>query len=88
MSDNTTELLQKLQSGEITIQECQAQMKTEKEAGAMTYKVSPKGAISFYGSRRFPITVYRQELEQLLACVNTPEFKEFLAQNEDKFAKK
>lgn len=89
MSDKTTELLQKLQSGEITLQECQAQMKTEKAAGVMTYKVSPKGAISFYGThRRFPITVYKEELDQLLACTKTPEFAEFMEENKENLAVK
>lgn len=34
---------------------------------ALTMKVSEKGAISIYGLGRFPITLYRGQMERLLA---------------------
>lgn len=72
MSDSTTKLLQKLQSGEITMEECQKGLKAARPAAGaptVTYKVSTKGCISFYGIRRIPISLYLQELEKVLNVV-------------------
>lgn len=89
MSDKTTDVLQKIQSGEISVQEGEKLLKaSQTRSDGMTYKVSPKGAISFYGTRRFPITIYHEELEQLLDCTSTPEFALFLEENRDKLTVK
>lgn len=90
MSDKTTDLLQKLQSGEITLDECKKTLnQTQKVQTQVHYKVSPKGCISFYGIRRMPISLYPQELELILAAIlkNQPEqlynqqFSDFLSEN-------
>jgi len=65
-----------------------------KEKGKqITWKLSPKGAVSFYGLRRMPITLYIQELEKVLdvVCADTTyseEFGEFVEENEAKFSRK
>lgn len=38
---------------------------------ALSMKVSEKGAISIYGLGRFPITLYRGQMERLLAASPT-----------------
>ena len=73
--DETTSLLQKLQNGEITLEECNKliRAKDTKSTPTITYKKSPKGCISFYGIRRMPISLYRKELEDMLQTI-TEEF--------------
>jgi hypothetical protein len=68
-NDATTTLLQKLQNGEITLEDCQKELKTKKSDSSVTYKVSTKGCISFYGIRRMPISLYKQELEAILSTI-------------------
>ncbi len=46
----------------------------------ISFKVSEKGAISVYGLGRFPTTLYRQQMERLLAAA--PEIQAFIAANE------
>lgn len=44
------------------------QLEAEKaEASRITYKVSPKGAVSVYGLGRFPTTLYKEQWERLFA---------------------
>jgi hypothetical protein len=99
MSDNTTDLLQKLQSGEITLADCQSQLNaTEQTAKQIHYKVSPKGCISFYNLRRMPISLYINELEQILDVILSTSvadghnyndtFAKFLQDNKDKLSAK
>ena len=53
-----------------------------------TYKVSEKGAISFYGIRRMPITLYLDELNVILETTATEEFKTFISVNDKKLSHK
>jgi hypothetical protein len=46
---------------------------------AITMKVSEKGAISLYGLGRFPITLYRGQMERLIA--HAPAITAFIATN-------
>ena len=46
---------------------------------AITLKVSEKGAISIYGLGRFPITLYRGQMERLLA--HAPTIARFIEAN-------
>jgi hypothetical protein len=46
---------------------------------AITLKVSEKGAISIYGMGRFPITLYRGQVERLLA--HAPQIMAFIEAN-------
>lgn len=86
-SDTTTNLLQKLQNGEITLEACQQQLKSKQTSEkTVTYKCSPKGCISFYGLRRMPISLYKEELIKILGTIMDCEgempydkaFKDFL----------
>lgn len=86
----STKILEDVKSGKCTIEEAQdllAQLKL-KQMKTISYKVSPKGAISFYGIRRLPISVYLQELEQIINIANGEEFKKFVSENTDKLSKK
>jgi len=97
-TDATTKLLQKLQNGEITLSECQQELKAKKSETKVSYKVSPKGCISFYGIRRMPISLYRQELESILGSIMELDdetgipynatFTQFLEDNEGKISVK
>ena len=94
--DKTTDLLQKLQSGEITLEDCQKELKhSQKNEGDVTYKVASKsGCICFYGLRRMPISIYKEELEKIFNAVlnegydYNETFKAFLEENEGKLSVK
>ena len=48
----------------------------------LTCKVSEKGAVSVYGLGRFPVTLYREQWERLLAA--SEEIRKFIGENQDK----
>ena len=48
---------------------------------ALTMKVSEKGALSIYGLGRFPVTLYRGQIERLLA--HAPTIRAFIETNAD-----
>ncbi len=54
--------------------------------GKRSLKVSAKGAISVYGLARFPVTLYREQFEKLLAMAD--EIKAFIKANESKLTVK
>ena len=49
-------------------------------------KVSEKGALSVYGMGRFPVTLYREQWEKLLAM--SDQIKEFIKANDAALKKK
>lgn len=53
-----------------------------------SWKVSEKGAISFYGLRRMPITLYKTEVETLQNIFSSEEFEQFVSDNKGKLATK
>jgi len=53
---------------------------------AITLKVSEKGALSIYGLGRFPVTLYRGQIERLIASV--PQIRAFIETNSALFATK
>ncbi len=53
---------------------------------ALTIKVSEKGAISVYGLGRFPVTLYKTQMERLIAHV--PQITAFIAENAAKLTVK
>ena len=67
-------------------------LKAENEAlktparGQISFKVSQKGAVSIYGLGRFPVTLYREQWEKLLAAAD--QIKAFIAQNDHLLKKK
>jgi hypothetical protein len=46
----------------------------------ITIKVSVKGAVSVYGLGRFPVTLYKEQMEALLTA--SPEIRAFMKANE------
>ena len=66
-----------------------ARLHAEKEASKnapLTCKVSEKGAVSVYGMGRFPITLYRGQMERLLN--NSDKIRQFIRDNSDKLITK
>ena len=51
-----------------------------KSSKALRLQVSAKGGVSLYGIRRFPITFYKEEWEQVLGMAD--EIKTFLEEHE------
>uniref|UniRef100_A0A6C0BMC7 Uncharacterized protein n=1 Tax=viral metagenome TaxID=1070528 RepID=A0A6C0BMC7_9ZZZZ len=90
MASSATQILEDVKNGKCSVDEAQKQLAQMKLADlkTLTYKVSPKGAISFYGIRRMPISLYLQELEEIIRTSNTEEFKKFISENTDKLSKK
>ena len=54
--------------------------------GALALKVSEKGALSVYGMGRFPVTLYREQWEKLLAM--SDQIREFILANDQALKKK
>jgi hypothetical protein len=54
--------------------------------GQTALKVSEKGALSVYGLGRFPVTLYREQWEKLLAMAD--EIRRFIQQNDHLLKKK
>ena len=55
-------------------------------SGQMSLKVSEKGGLSVYGLGRFPVTLYREQWEKLLAMAD--EIRQFIHDNTDLLKKK
>jgi hypothetical protein len=78
-----------------TEEEMQAEierLRSENEAlkkparGQMSLKVSEKGALSVYGLGRFPVTLYREQWEKLLAMAD--QIRQFIQDNTHLLKKK
>ena len=54
----------------------------QKRSGAVSLKVSEKGAVSVYGLGRFPVTLYQEQWTKLLASAD--EIKAFIEENRSK----
>jgi len=59
---------------------------TRPTKGAISMKVSEKGAVSVYGLGRFPVTLYKEQWDRLLQ--SGEEIRKFIAENDDKLKKK
>lgn len=74
------------------IKELEAQNEALKVArassGKLSLKVSEKGALSVYGMGRFPVTLYAQQWETLLADAQVAVIKAFIVENKSKFSTK
>ena len=58
-----------------------------KSSGAqVSLKVSQKGGVSVYGLGRFPVTLYKEQWEKLLAMAES--IKAFIAENDHLLKKK
>ncbi len=51
----------------------------KKKSAEITFKVSQKGAVSVYGMGRFPVTLYKEQWERLLA--EKEDLLEFIEEN-------
>ena len=60
-------------------------LKTRK-TGAVSLKVSEKGAVSVYGLGRFPVTLYKEQWQKLLGLGD--EIKKFITENNDRLKTK
>lgn len=80
--------LSKAETLEQTIARLQAENAALRAArqGKLHLKVSKAGAISVYGMGRFPVTLYRGQMERLLAA--KPEIEAFIVANADLLAVK
>jgi hypothetical protein len=58
----------------------------KRQRGQMALKVSEKGALSVYGLGRFPVTLYREQWDKLLAMAD--EIRRFIQQNDHLLKKK
>ena len=54
--------------------------------GQLALKVSEKGALSVYGMGRFPVTLYREQWEKLMAM--SDQIREFIQANDATLKKK
>jgi hypothetical protein len=54
--------------------------------GQLSLRVSEKGALSVYGLGRFPVTLYREQWEKLLAMAD--QIRQFIADNDAQLKKK
>lgn len=62
-----------------------AALKTRGAKG-ITFKVSEKGGLSVYGLGRFPVTLYKEQWQKLLAL--TDDIHAFIKENETKLKTK
>jgi hypothetical protein len=66
--------------------ENEALRKQGTRAGGLTFRISEKGAVSVYGLGRFPVTLYQEQWEKLLA--QAEELRGFIESNRDQLKKK
>jgi len=58
----------------------------QRQGRGMSLKVSEKGALSVYGLGRFPVTLYKEQWQKLLAM--TDEIRAFLQENDARLKSK
>ncbi len=51
----------------------------QRRTGAISMKVSEKGAVSVYGLGRFPVTLYQEQWQKLLGAAD--DIKSFIEEN-------
>ena len=81
------EVLQKLASGELTVEQAnELLVANEPKRGSLYCKVSQKGAISVYGLQRMPVTLYVEQWDRLLAFGD--EIRSFAADHDSELKRK
>jgi len=60
----------------------QKEVETKKRSGELSFKVGDKGGVSVYGLGRFPVTLYYEQWNRLLAAAD--ELKKFLEENKSR----
>lgn len=85
---NKEEILAKLQSGELSVEQASQELASleKPDRGQMKCKVSDKGGVSVYGLGRFPVTLYMEQWDRLLSYGD--EIKSFITANKDKLKRK
>ena len=69
------------------VEQLRAENKALKARGQeIRLQVSQKGAVSLYGLRRFPITVYADEWERILDL--SGKVRQFIKENQDSLSRK
>jgi hypothetical protein len=76
----------KTNTGKIDVSQLSADQRRElmrelASQAPVSLKVSEKGAVSVYGLGRFPVTLYRGQMEKLLNSGD--DIRQFIADNED-----
>jgi len=56
------------------------------KSGALAFKISEKGAVSVYGLGRFPVTLYQEQWDKLLAQID--DLRSFIESNRSSLKKK
>ena len=56
------------------------------KSGALSFRVSEKGAVSVYGLGRFPVTLYQEQWDKLLAQID--DLRRFIEANRGSLKKK
>ena len=86
----TDDIIAKVASGEIKPDEASKLIAAinGKSHGKLTYKVSPKGALSAYGTGRFPVTMYVEQWERVDADEERKRRREFIKANASKLTRK
>lgn len=79
-------LLQENEALKLKLADMAAMLALASKPKAITLKVSEKGALSIYGLGRFPVTLYRGQMERLIASI--PQIKAFIETNSTLFATK
>lgn len=64
------------------IAELESDAAKKKTSGAMSFKVSEKGAVSVYGMGRFPVTLYYEQWMRLFAAAS--DITAFMEENKAK----
>jgi hypothetical protein len=72
-------LAQELEALRAQNAQLQAQLANANKPKAITIKVSEKGAVSVYGLGRWPVTLYRSQMERLVAAA--PQISAFIEAN-------
>lgn len=85
------EALRKVQQGEMTIEEAKevlAKLQAEKikATGILECRVAQSGGISVYGLGKFPVTLYVEQWERLLAFAE--EIRRFAKEHDSELKKK
>jgi hypothetical protein len=60
------------------------ELKKGKEKGVITFKVSPKKAVSVYGLQRFPVTLYKTQWKALFERFD--DLKKFIEEHDSELA--
>lgn len=61
-------------------------LKTGPKRGALSLRISEKGALSVYGLGRFPVTLYKEQWIKLLGIAD--EIKQFIEENNSRLKAK